>query len=125
MFTKLNKALTAVDTLKTAPPFKVAAVRRPRLTARGKVLVLLTVAFGLVAGAVLQGQSGAQCALCFVRVGNLMAHASQIGPTADGRYDNRLAKKLPLAAALSVSMSRPGGFPKKRLYSRLNWLGLS
>jgi hypothetical protein len=49
MFTKLNKALTAVDTLKAAPPFKVAAVRRPRLTARGKVLVLLTVAFGLVA----------------------------------------------------------------------------
>ena len=46
-------------------------------------------------------------------------------PTADGRYDNRLAKKLPFADAFSVSISRPGGFPKKRLYSRLNWLGLS
>ena len=41
------------------------------------------------------------------------------------RYDNRLAKKLPFADAFSVSISRPGGFPKKRLYSRLNWLGLS
>ena len=46
---KLKKPLTAVDTLKAAPPFKVTAVRQPRLTARGKVLVLMTVAFGLVA----------------------------------------------------------------------------
>jgi hypothetical protein len=46
---KLNKPLTALDTLKAAPPFKVNAVRRPRLTARGKVLVLMTVAFGVVA----------------------------------------------------------------------------
>ena len=45
----LNKPLTAVDTLKAAPPFHVNAVRRPRLTARGKVLVLMTVAFGVVA----------------------------------------------------------------------------
>jgi hypothetical protein len=50
---------------------------------------------------------------------------TQPRPTADNRYDNRLAKKLPFADSLSVSISRPGGFPKKRLYSRLNWLGLS
>jgi hypothetical protein len=51
----------------------------------------------------------------------------------DGRYDNQLAEKLPFAfhssgnmsyAAFSVCISRPGGFPKKRLYSRLNWPGL-
>jgi len=41
--------LTAAATLSAAPAFKVNAVRQPRLTARGKVLVLMTVAFGMVA----------------------------------------------------------------------------
>jgi hypothetical protein len=46
---KLNKPLTAVETLKAAPPFSVSTLRSPRLTTRGKVFVLMTVAFGLVA----------------------------------------------------------------------------
>jgi hypothetical protein len=46
---KLDRPLTAVQTLRAAPPFNVDTPRRPRLTARGKVLVFMTVAFGLVA----------------------------------------------------------------------------
>jgi hypothetical protein len=46
---KLDKPLTAREALRAAPPFKVDAIRQARLTARGKVLVIMTAAFGLVA----------------------------------------------------------------------------
>jgi hypothetical protein len=48
----LNKPITAIDTLRAAPPFNVVTPRRPRLTVRGKVLVVMAVAFGAVAALV-------------------------------------------------------------------------
>lgn len=48
----MNKPLTSVETLEAAPPFQVNVTGQPHLTARGKVLVLMTVAFGLVAALV-------------------------------------------------------------------------
>jgi hypothetical protein len=48
----LNKPLTSAETLKAAPHFNSTAVRHPRLTSWGKVIVVVTVAFGAVATAV-------------------------------------------------------------------------
>jgi hypothetical protein len=46
---KLKEPLTSPETLRAAPRFNSNAIRHPRLTSRGKVLVLGAVAFGAVA----------------------------------------------------------------------------
>jgi len=49
---KLNKPLTAAETLKAAPAFNANLLRKPRLTSRGKVIVVMAAAFGVVAALV-------------------------------------------------------------------------
>ena len=46
---RLNKPLTSADTLKAAPHFSSPVIRHPRLTSRGKWIVVMAVAFGAVA----------------------------------------------------------------------------
>jgi hypothetical protein len=46
---RLNKPLTSADTLRAAPVFRADAVRHPRLSSRGKWIVVMAVAFGAVA----------------------------------------------------------------------------
>ncbi|HXY98081.1 MAG TPA: hypothetical protein VEH00_14045 [Steroidobacteraceae bacterium] len=48
---RLNKPLTSADTLKAAPIFRADAVRHPRLSSRGKWIVVMAAAFGTVATA--------------------------------------------------------------------------
>lgn len=49
---RLNQPLTVLEKLKAAPPFPASVARKPRLTAKGKVLVSMAVSFGLVAALV-------------------------------------------------------------------------
>lgn len=49
---KLNKPLTSDETLKAAPHFSSNVIRHPRLTSRGKWIVVMAVAFGAVFTAV-------------------------------------------------------------------------
>ena len=49
---KLNIPLTSPETLKAAPPFNSNVIRRPRLTSRGRWIVVMAVAFGAVFTAV-------------------------------------------------------------------------
>jgi len=49
---RLNKPLTSAETLRGAPHFSSPVVRHPRLTSRGKWIVVMAVAFGAVFAAV-------------------------------------------------------------------------
>jgi hypothetical protein len=49
---RLNKPLTSAETLRAAPHFNSNVTRHPRLTSWGKVIVVMAVAFGVVATAV-------------------------------------------------------------------------
>lgn len=46
---RVNQPLTPLARLQKAPPFEVDVVRKPRLTSNGKVIVVMVVAFGVVA----------------------------------------------------------------------------
>jgi hypothetical protein len=48
---RLNKPLTPADTLRAAPGFRTDAVSRPRLSSRGKWIIVMAAAFGAVAAA--------------------------------------------------------------------------
>ena len=49
---RLNKPLTPADILRAAPPFSSPVIRHPRLTSRGKWIVVMAVVFGAVASGV-------------------------------------------------------------------------